>query len=252
MKYAILASGSSGNASLVWTERHCLVVEAGIPMRRMLELKRAAGCILKPDAILVSHDHDDHAGFAAEASRYWHCPILCSRECYDAAGFEKPYDVRVFAVGQAFFMPEWDFHVRTISVPHAQGAVGFCIATEGKDLAIFTDLGSITDEIRQACANCHLIALEANYSVAMMAENPEYNEKLKKRLMAGYGHLSNDDCEAFLASQEWPNLHTVALIHGSRSNQLPILALTAARRGLKRDDIRVECGWENLPLTLEV
>jgi len=69
MKYAILASGSSGNASLVWTERHCLVVEAGIPMRRMLELKRAAGCILKPDAILVSHDHDDHAGFAAEASR---------------------------------------------------------------------------------------------------------------------------------------------------------------------------------------
>src|SRR5208282_4978195 len=201
MKYAILASGSSGNASLVWTERHCLVVEAGIPMRKLTAAKSIARCVLKPDAILVSHEHDDHAGYAAEASRYWHCPVLCSRET--APRFQKPHDVpwdlRTFAVGQGFTLPEWDLRIQTVAVPHVQGAVGFVItegweggesngqpknsgsyAVEGdassktRSIAIFTDLGSVTDEIRAAIAQVHLLAIEADYSVGMMAENPEY------------------------------------------------------------------------------
>lgn len=259
MKYAILASGSSGNASLVWTERRCLVVEAGIPMRRMLEMKRAAGCILKPDAILISHDHADHSGYAAEASRYWHCPILCSRECYDAAGFENPYDVRVFELGERFELPLWEFLVQSVPIPHTQGATGFVIhgGVDWRDaplnLGIFTDLGSVTDEIRAAARQCHLLAIEANYSARMMAENPEYGEMLKKRLMAGYGHLSNAAVEEFFASQEWPNLHTVALIHLSHNNNLPALAVAAARRGLKcDDDMRIECAWNTFPIVMEV
>jgi phosphoribosyl 1,2-cyclic phosphodiesterase len=264
MKYAILASGSSGNASLVWTEKHCLVVEAGIPMRRMLALKSAARCMLKPDGILLSHDHLDHAGFAEEASRYWHCPIFCSKDCWQALKDKvKPWDVRVFDVGQGFHLPEWGFYVQSIPVAHTQGSVGFRISTastaehdftpESRKVCILTDLGGITDEIREYAKPCHVLAIEANYSVAMMAENEEYHEKLKKRLMAGYGHLSNNDIEAFLASQEWPNLHTVALIHMSRANNLVPLALAAAKRGLNgRGNVKTVCAWSEFPLVMEV
>lgn len=259
MKYAILASGSSGNASLVWTDRHCLVVEAGIPMRKMLAMKSAARCCLKPDAILVSHDHDDHAGYAAEASRYWHCQVICSVET--APRFQKPNETpweeapRVFTLGQTFDMPEWGFTIESVPVPHVQGASGFTIRDNEADsrLAILTDLGSVTDEIRAAIAHVHLLAIEANYSVAMMAENPEYHEKLKKRLMAGYGHTSNDQVEALLASQDWPNLHTICLIHLSKKNNLLPLALAAAKRGLDgRGNVRTVCAWNKFPLVMEV
>jgi glyoxylase-like metal-dependent hydrolase (beta-lactamase superfamily II) len=59
---SILASGSSGNATLLETERTCLLIDAGLgrkeTFRRLAALEKSPERV---DGILISHEHTDHA-----------------------------------------------------------------------------------------------------------------------------------------------------------------------------------------------
>src|SRR3990172_8587782 len=66
VELTILGSGSSGNAALLSTERTRLLIDAGLSKRETLKRMESAG--LGPNgltAIVVSHEHADHAAHAA-------------------------------------------------------------------------------------------------------------------------------------------------------------------------------------------
>ena len=74
-----LASGSSGNAFLVQAGRDLLLIEAGISVRateRHLRERDIDPASLR--AIVVSHEHHDHAQSAGALARRYSVPILCS------------------------------------------------------------------------------------------------------------------------------------------------------------------------------
>ncbi|MEQ8495769.1 MAG: MBL fold metallo-hydrolase, partial [Gammaproteobacteria bacterium] len=76
MRYATLASGSGGNATIVEHDGHALLVDCG-PSARTL-LTRMAGLEFEPgrvSAILVTHEHDDHVGSAAALARRLDVPV---------------------------------------------------------------------------------------------------------------------------------------------------------------------------------
>lgn len=67
MKLVVLDSGSCGNCYLLIGNEETLILEAGVPFKRLLEhpafdLSRVKGC-------LVSHEHADHAGRIREYLR---------------------------------------------------------------------------------------------------------------------------------------------------------------------------------------
>src|SRR5436189_5132439 len=71
VKFCVLASGSSGNAALLATEKTRVLVDAGLSMKELGKRMLAVGEDLEDiDAILVTHEHSDHiAGLPVLARR---------------------------------------------------------------------------------------------------------------------------------------------------------------------------------------
>ena len=69
---SILASGSSGNLTLLETERTRLLVDAGLGKRETLARFAAVEKSFdRLDGILITHEHTDHVSGAAAAAKRW-------------------------------------------------------------------------------------------------------------------------------------------------------------------------------------
>jgi phosphoribosyl 1,2-cyclic phosphodiesterase len=137
-----------------------------------------------------------------------------------------------------------------VPVPHSDGSTGYVLSKDSRSVGIFLDCGHITPAIAQAVDGLNVLAVESNYSQSMMAQS-HYDEELKKRLMAGTGHLSNDDVAELLRHHRGTKLHTVVLLHLSRHTNLPALAEQAAALALNGRNVRVLVA-QDIPITVEV
>src|SRR6516164_1143738 len=75
-RISILASGSSGNVTLLETEHTTLLIDAGLGRKEIERRFEALGRALpeRVDAILITHEHTDHSNAVAQLARLWHCP----------------------------------------------------------------------------------------------------------------------------------------------------------------------------------
>lgn len=109
-------------------------------------------------------------------------------------------------------------------VPHdASENVGYQIDVEGVSFVIITDVGSVTDEVKQRIGNAHYLIIEANHDVEMLTNGP-YPAYLKQRILSQTGHLSNAECGQAIAENMTEKLRHVWLCHLSEENNHPELA----------------------------
>src|SRR5260370_17445169 len=82
---SILASGSSGNISLLETGRPRLLIDAGLGKRetlaRMAAVERTAEHI---DGILITHEHTDHCNGLPQMLGLWKAPLYVTEPTMDA------------------------------------------------------------------------------------------------------------------------------------------------------------------------
>ena len=117
-----------------------------------------------------------------------------------------------------------EFSVLPFTVPHdASENLGFEIQSEGITFVIITDVGSITDDIRESISRANYLVIEANHDVEMLQSGP-YPQYLKERIISPNGHLSNKDCGQVLAENMTDRLKHVWLCHLSEENNHPELA----------------------------
>jgi phosphoribosyl 1,2-cyclic phosphodiesterase len=117
-----------------------------------------------------------------------------------------------------------DFMVRPFSVPHdATENVGYEIRVEGIVFVVLTDVGSITDDIREAINHANYLVIEANHDVEMLKNGP-YPVYLQQRILSGSGHLSNASCGEALVENMSESLKHIWLCHLSEENNHPELA----------------------------
>jgi phosphoribosyl 1,2-cyclic phosphodiesterase len=79
MRFASLGSGSEGNALVVEAGRSRVLLDCGFSAAETV--RRLARLELQPqtlDAILVTHEHDDHVGGVARFSRKFGTPVYLS------------------------------------------------------------------------------------------------------------------------------------------------------------------------------
>jgi ribonuclease BN (tRNA processing enzyme) len=138
------------------------------------------------------------------------------------AGLLRPFDGQPFALhdngATASATPVHLAHDRA-------GTVGYVIRTAEHCLAYATDLGRVTDQLVDAMVDSDLLAIESNYDLAMQRASPR-PAMLKRRIMSGHGHLSNDEAleairRVFARSRRAP-AHVV-LLHLSRQCNCPRL-----------------------------
>jgi phosphoribosyl 1,2-cyclic phosphodiesterase len=76
MRMTVLASGSKGNSACIATQRTRILVDAGLSCRELLKRMHAAGEDPRSlDAILITHEHQDHVQGVAVLARKLGIPV---------------------------------------------------------------------------------------------------------------------------------------------------------------------------------
>jgi phosphoribosyl 1,2-cyclic phosphodiesterase len=125
-----------------------------------------------------------------------------------------------------------DISVSPFTIPHdAVDPVGFVFETEGVRMAVATDLGYVTPNVKIQLKQLDLLLLESNHDLEMLRDGP-YPWSVKQRVLSRVGHLSNEAAADFL-EQEYDGQATYVILgHLSESNNLPELARVTAERAL--------------------
>src|SRR6266853_4053707 len=91
LRVSILASGSSGNITLLETERTRLLVDAGLGKRETLARLAAAGRTVEQlDGILITHEHSDHCSGLPQMLGMWKAPLYVTEPTLDALSKTLP------------------------------------------------------------------------------------------------------------------------------------------------------------------
>lgn len=251
LRVTVLASGSSGNVTLVEGSRGCLLIDMGLSEREASRRLRAVG--VEPrglEALIVSHEHGDHVRGAPLFSRRHGVPIYTTAATAAAAGLDLQDLAALVPIeaGRPFMVA--GMRVHPFSVPHdAADNVGYVVEEEGSRLGYATDLGYPSAVASERLRGCGVLVVEANHDLAMLRSGP-YPAHVKQRVMGRAGHLSNEQAAELLSQSVTPLTRTVFLAHLSERNNDGRLALQAGRgalRSIGRDAVHLELTYPSRP-----
>lgn len=248
MRVTILASGSRGNATLVSTGQHCILVDAGIAPRKMRRLLRSIhGRVPRQvDAVIITHGHGDHARHAAAAARSFDAQLFLSKATAQSRLLEGCPDATIFHPGDELTIGS--LRVATFPLPHDVPQISLVIADGDDRVGIATDLGEVPPGLLDHLSGCRTLLIESNHDIALL-KNGSYPPFLKNRILSKSGHISNETCAALL--RQMPRgLRTVVLMHLSEENNDPNIALKSARQALRGRGVRIYAASQNQPLSI--
>ena len=125
-----------------------------------------------------------------------------------------------------------DITVTPFTLPHdAADPVGFAFSAEGVKLAIVTDLGYLSANVREHIRQCDVLMVESNHDLEMLRGGP-YPWAVKQRVMSRVGHLSNEALAEFFANDYDGGAAFVVLAHLSEQNNHPEIARETAEKAL--------------------
>jgi phosphoribosyl 1,2-cyclic phosphodiesterase len=299
VRFTVLASGSRGNCTVVASGRTRILVDAGLSCRELFRRMKLAG--EEPenlDAIVITHEHQDHINglavtarklgipvyFTEATHRAWmrwltprrqmtyaqwmeQCRLQAAARQAEAVADEGEADesdlidepepakeqvaateavpakaptrsqdptwlptVEYFQSGQPFEIG--DIAVSPFTTSHdAADPVGFVFKADGVRMAVATDLGYISPNVRAQLKGVDLLLIESNHDLEMLRDGP-YPWSVKQRVLSRVGHLSNEATADFLEKCYDGQAAYVILAHLSENNNLPELARVAAERAL--------------------
>jgi phosphoribosyl 1,2-cyclic phosphodiesterase len=243
LRFCCLGSGSEGNALVIeaidgfWPTR--VLVDNGFNLRQLRRRLARVGLTLDAlDAIVVTHEHSDHAGGVAAFARRRRIPVYATAGTARACGLiGRGCDWRPLKDGVAVGVG--GLAVRPYAVPHdAAEPVQFVFSDGAVRLGLLTDIGCVTERVVAALAGVHVFILECNHDEDMLRAGP-YPFFLKTRIGGDHGHLSNAQAADLLARIDRRALQSVIAAHLSRSNNRPALARSALARVLNCGEAEV-------------
>ncbi len=229
-----LQSGSNGNSIYVEAANVRLLFDAGIGAEvARSRLAQHGRDIRACDALIISHEHEDHVRGAATFQRRYRLPIYATRPTLHAARvLGRLPEVHTFHAGSPLRFGEVTVH--TIPTPHdAVDGVAFVVECAGKRLGILTDLGHPFPALEAVLGEVDAAYLESNYDPELL-ERGRYPEFLKERIRGDGGHLSNEESARLSERGARRRLVWVAVAHLSAENNEPALAVEAHRRTVGR------------------
>lgn len=239
LNFISFGSGSSGNCYYLYTETDSILIDAGIGIRTLKKYFRDYGLSLSDvQNVLVTHDHADHIKSVGSLSKDFGLPIYATHRVH--VGIEKNYCVRCKVSPERLKLVEYDgtfhlgnFTITPFKVPHdSMDNVGYKIEYNGIVFSLMTDIGMVTDTMKQVISASQYIVIEANHDEEMLSNGP-YPQYLKSRISGDTGHLSNCHCATALAEYATENLKHVWLCHLSEENNHPELAKKTVEQVLR-------------------
>lgn len=227
MRFRSLASGSSGNATLVeagsGAETRRVLVDCGLGIRLLQERLALSGLGLNDlHALFITHEHADHIGCATTLARRHRIPVWMSHGTWLSIG-EPELGDRLHLARDLQTIELGPLRLTPLTVPHdAREPLQLVCQAGSRKLGLLTDLGHITSHVLQQLAGCHALLLEANHDADLLARS-SYPAFLKRRIGGDWGHLENRASAEALRRLRHPGLHCVVAAHLSEQNNRPEL-----------------------------
>ena len=247
LSYSVIATGSKGNATLIWTDNTLIQIDFGISKRRVTNvLKDIDKDFSLIDAFVITHSHSDHCSdlFNAPAEKVW----FSSTDLHGATSGEVTHlymEFNPFTVG--------DIKLTPIPLSHdAPRTCGFVVEDKDEKLVLITDTGLLPKKDFPYIQDADYLLIESNYDHRMLYESgrPSY---LIRRIDSERGHLSNED-SGYLASQIIAeNTREIVLIHISQECNTPETALSTFKKVLSEQlgylpDVKISASTQETPV----
>jgi phosphoribosyl 1,2-cyclic phosphodiesterase len=257
VQFAVLASGSRGNSTLVCGSGAGLLIDVGLGPKAIGERLESVGSSWgRIAAVVLTHTHSDHvdtASFGELARRgvAFFCHEAHRAELaadpgfqqLEAAGLLRAYDEHPFLISGGL-------RLEPIALRHDGGPTfGFRIEVPAQKrenpvgLGYIADTGCWSDSMAETLTGVDLLGVEFNHDVAMQksSKRPDF---LIERNLSDDGHLSNRQgallLEAVLNRSRDRAPRHVVLLHISEQCNQPELALEAAREVLRTAGTRAD------------
>lgn len=232
LSLSILASSSKANCCLVESAKTRILIDAGLGKKETYA--RLAAIKVDPEsltAIVISHEHGDHARGIPPMIKALHIPVYTTELTAPFLKLRDGDTVEYFRPGTPFVIGDID--ITPFDIPHdAAEPVGFTLSSQGIKLTIVTDLGHVPERLAGNLADSDLLMLEMNHDLAMLKVGP-YPWEVKERVAGRNGHLSNEVAAQFV--QDYMSGRTSALIgaHLSEGNNHPELVRVAGNKAVE-------------------
>lgn len=225
LSFCVLGSGSGGNSTVLILEsageRRCMLIDAGLSPRATRLRMAAAGlegdldCIA---GIVLTHLDTDHfhSGWLRVLERRHDLPVFVHQRHRNAA-WRSGLTTQHVKLYKDKTTLEFGAELASVLLAHDDlGSVGFVIEHGGWRLGYATDLGRVPTSLLEQFTNLHAVAIESNYDRQLQLASPR-PAFLKRRIMSGAGHLSNEQALAAVQLiEQRSRLSHVALLHLSR------------------------------------
>ena len=228
------------------------MVDCGFGLKETVKRLAELGiCPEQLDAILVTHEHQDHiSGVEALAARF-ELQVYMSEGTLDA--WKSRGGVVPQIIGSDIGFHVNDVEILPVAVPHdAREPVQYVLSCGQKKVGILTDLGSLTRHIYVAYRDCQTLLIEANHDLQMLQQGA-YPASLKKRIAGDWGHLNNSQAADLLAQLfSQGSLKQAIIGHVSeKNNRVDLVAAELAARAIPVEKITLArqaepLGWMNL------
>lgn len=212
MKLKVLGSNSLGNCYILENKDEALIIEAGIKLanvKKALEynISKIAGC-------LVSHEHNDHAGYYMEYLSIGF-PVLSPGDVYRRKGYSvMPPFAKIVHPGHGYKVG--NFKVIPFEVQHDVPAFGYQVDHPDMGRLVF-----LTDTFycEYTFDNVNHWLVEANYADDILDRNIAEGRtppSMRPRLLKS--HMEIETTKELLSANDLSETQNIVLIHLSDGN----------------------------------
>ena len=189
LRVGILGSGSSGNAVVVESGSHRILLDAGFSSRELVRRMGSLGFDPKTlSAVFVTHEHQDHVRGADAFAHRFKLPLYATAGTLDNVRLRDKVRCRTIVLRSGEPVAAGGFVVEPFLLPHdAQEPVGFVVEDPfGRRVGLVADLGCRSRLAWGRLCDLDVLLLETNHDPAMLAASA-YPAWLKRRIGGQHG-----------------------------------------------------------------
>jgi len=231
----VLGSGSAGNCCAVEADGASVLIDAGFSAKEVeRRAERVALDLSSLSAIVLTHEHGDHAAGAARLARRFRVPVVTAAGTW-ASVRRSMRGTEHRELGLCARVEIGPFAVQACPTSHdaAEPLAVVVRMADGMGVGVAYDLGRATAAVRYLLRDLTAVVLEANHDDVLLRTSG-YPPSVQRRIAGSGGHLSNRAAAELLAELHHPGLGVVVLAHLSRRCNTPDDARVTVETALRR------------------
>ena len=233
-KLSALFSSSKANSILFSSSEGNILIDCGASFKATNQALENLGIHVSDiSAVLITHEHSDHVKGLKTFTSKCNAPVISTSKTLEKLAENENVCKNAKLIAIENSLEICGLQITRFQTSHDSiDPSGYRIdLSDGRKAAVCTDLGIVTETVRNSLCGCNAVLIESNHDIKMLQNGP-YPPELKMRIASEKGHINNNACAALLKELIGTGSNRFILGHLSENNNTPILAQAANEAAL--------------------